>query len=303
MYHYVRDLQRSRFPAIKGRDTAAFVRQLDYIDDTFTVVTAEHVIAAAQGRDRLPDNAAWLTFDDGYLDHWSTVFPLLQERGWQGTFFPPASTSRDRILLDVNRVHFVLASCDDPTVLVEEIRRFVEEHQGDDGVRPFADYWAEYAVANRFDPAEVIFVKRTLQHALPGPLRAELAKALFAKYVAADETEFAAELYLSVEQLTTMVQAGMFVGSHGSTHAWLNHLDAAGQDAEVDGSLAFLREVGAPTDDWILCYPYGGYDDRLLATLPGKGCALGVTTEARVADLGTDNPLTLPRLDTNDLPS
>ena len=58
MYHYVRDLARSRYPGIKGRDLAAFRRQLDHIARHYTVVTAAAVIEAAQGGEPLPTNAA-----------------------------------------------------------------------------------------------------------------------------------------------------------------------------------------------------------------------------------------------------
>jgi len=36
---------------------------------------------------RLPSNPVVLTFDDGYIEHYATVFPTLQEYGFAGTFF------------------------------------------------------------------------------------------------------------------------------------------------------------------------------------------------------------------------
>jgi peptidoglycan/xylan/chitin deacetylase (PgdA/CDA1 family) len=95
MYHYVRDLRQSSYPAIKGRDLFSFQRQLDYIGCQYTLVTAEQVIAAIKDGEPFPENAAWLTFDDGYSDHYSFVFPLLKSRGWQGSFFPPVRAVRD----------------------------------------------------------------------------------------------------------------------------------------------------------------------------------------------------------------
>jgi hypothetical protein len=58
MYHYVRDLARTRYPAIKGRDLTAFRGQLDYLARRHTLVTAEQVVAAVKGGEPLPDNAA-----------------------------------------------------------------------------------------------------------------------------------------------------------------------------------------------------------------------------------------------------
>ena len=46
MYHYVRDLEHSRFPAIKGLSVERFCRQLDYIQAHFTPITVEDLIRA-----------------------------------------------------------------------------------------------------------------------------------------------------------------------------------------------------------------------------------------------------------------
>ena len=302
MYHYVRDLARTRYPAIKGRDLAAFRGQLDYIARHHTVVTAGQVVAAVKGGESLPDDAAWLTFDDGYSDHYSAVFPLLHERGWQGSFFPSASTVLYGDLLDVNRIHFILAAQPDAQPVLAAIRRFVEERRCDGVVRPFDEYWRDLAQPSRFDPAEVVFIKRMLQQGLPEDLRNELTRNLFERYVSVDPAAFAGELYMTADQLRTMIRCGMYVGSHGARHYWLDRLDPARQAAEVDASLDFLEALGAPTEDWVMCYPYGAYNGTLLPLLKERGCAVGLTTRVAVARPGVDDALALPRLDTNDLP-
>jgi peptidoglycan/xylan/chitin deacetylase (PgdA/CDA1 family) len=302
MYHYVRDLRRSRYPLIKGRSEADFVRQLDHIAANFTVVRAESIIAAANGGPALPENAAWLTFDDGYRDHYDVVFPLLHARGWQGSFFAPARAIAERRLLDVNKVHFILAVQPDPTPLIAAIRDFVAAHRGEDSIRPFDDYWTKLATPFRWDTAETIFVKRMLQHALPEALRGELTERLFDRFVDLPAESFAAELYASAEQLKLMVRCGMYVGSHGFSHVWLNNVTQQQQAEEIDRSLDFLDSLGAPTRDWIMCYPYGAYDASVLEHLRKRACAIGLTSRVAIADLATDPILELPRLDTNDVP-
>jgi hypothetical protein len=61
--------------------------------------------------------------------------------------------------------------------------------------------------------------------------------------------------------------------------------------------------LGVGEKELTMCYPYGGFNDSLLQILRDRHCRMGFTVEARVADLGIDDRLTLPRLDTNDLPS
>jgi peptidoglycan/xylan/chitin deacetylase (PgdA/CDA1 family) len=303
MYHYVRDLERSRYPKIKGRTVEEFKRQLDHFASRYTVVTAQQVAAAVSGEDTLPEDAVWLTFDDGYLDHYTNVFPLLFERGWQGSFFPPSQTVLDGRLLDVNKIHFILAADSRPDDIVREIRTALDARPGEPDVRPFETYWNALAKPNRYDCAEVVFIKRALQFALPEAVRAEVVDRLFHRLVSDDPAAFAAELYVSLDQLRTMARCGMYVGSHGASHRWFDRLSPREQAAEIDDSLAFLRAVGAPPQNWVMCYPYGASDRSVLALLKDRNCSVALTTRPAVARLETDDPLLLPRIDTNDVPT
>jgi peptidoglycan/xylan/chitin deacetylase (PgdA/CDA1 family) len=303
MYHYVRPLEQTRFPDIKGRRLTEFRRQVEHLRENYQLVGADDIVAALRGGDALPDRAAWLTFDDGFADHYDYVFPVLDELGVPGAFFPPARPVLDRQLLDVHRIQFVLAACQDPAQLRDELDAEIRARATAEGVRSPEEYWAEYGHANRWDPAEVIYVKRVLQVALPASERSGIAAALFARYVTADETAFAEELYLSVDQARLMQRSGMHFGSHGRSHRWLSSLSDQEMADELDGSLAFLREIGSPVDDyWMMCYPYGDYDERTLALLRARSCAIGLTTHVGVWDPAGTDPLVVPRLDTNDLP-
>ena len=117
-----------------------------------------------------------------------------------------------------------------------------------------------------------------------------------------DQKAFARELYMSTDQLRMMIQCGMYIGGHGAKHYWLDRLDADEQETEIAASLDFLRDLGAPTTDWVMCYPYGASDEKLRALLGRKGCAVGLTIESGIADLASNDPLLLPRRDTNELP-
>jgi peptidoglycan/xylan/chitin deacetylase (PgdA/CDA1 family) len=303
MYHYVRDLARSRYPAIKGRTIDEFKAQLDWIARHHHVVTAEQVIAASKGDAALPDNAAWLTFDDGYVDHYANVFPLLDARGWQGSFFVPARPVLEGRLLDVNKIHFILAAQPDADLLVEELRLAVEVARGSGHeLRAWDDYVADYMGECHLDTPQVLFVKLMLQKGLPEGVRNDICDTLFRRFVSADEVAFAAELYCSPAQLSTMIGAGQHIGSHGYAHEWYSSLPRAGQENDVARSLGFLRAIGATDHDWVMCYPYGGYNADTLDVVASAGCAIGVTTRSATVDVGVDAPLEYARRDTIELP-
>jgi peptidoglycan/xylan/chitin deacetylase (PgdA/CDA1 family) len=303
MYHYVRDLGRSRYPGLKALTVDAFEGQLDYIARHYRVCSVREVVAAARGRDRLPPNACLLTFDDGFLDHFTTVLPRLVARGLTAGFYPPAAAVEGRRLLDTHKIQLLLAASDDPSKLARRLLDLVDARRSDDAMPSGEALWRQHAVASRFDGPEVIFVKRVLQRALPEAVRAELAQRLLEEYVGVDEATLAHELYMEPEQLRCLARLGMDVGGHGAAHVWLDSLPRPAQGAELDATLDFLTRIhGRPPVDWVMCYPFGGYDAATLELLRERGCALGLTTRVDVAhDLG--RPLELPRLDTNDLPT
>lgn len=302
MYHYVRNLQHSRFPAIKGLATEFFKKQVAYIKQHYTIVSGDDLIGAVSTGDTLPPNPLLLTFDDGYLDHFTEVFPVLDRERISGCFFPPVRCVIEDVVLDVNKIHFVLASVPDKTELVARIFHLLEEFGPQFKCQGKRHYWDRCAEAKRFDSREVVFIKRVLQRELPEPLRRLMIDALFQEFVSADEASFARELYMNEDQILCLRRHGMSIGSHGYAHLWLNHLDRIGQEQELDASLKFLDRINGSRDGWIMCYPYGAYDESLLSLLRLRNCTVGLTTKVGLADLGRDDPLTFPRLDTNDLP-
>lgn len=302
MYHYVRRIKHSRFAGIKGLELNDFIEQIQFLKKNYNVVTMEQVIAYYQLGEALPNNATLLTFDDGYAEHFNHVYPVLKKYGLQGSFYIPAKTVLENCILDVNKIHFILAACTDVQQLIRRLKQLLMDYSHDYELRSFGDYYAEFAVANRFDPAEVIFVKRLLQHALPEALRNIMTDKLFVEFIGMDEAAFSRELYMDEQQISHLISDGMHIGSHGYDHYWWNKLSPAALNKEIDLSLNFLNKVGADTDNWSACYPYGSSSDEVVHCLQQKGCKLALTTVVDTVNLATSNPLLIPRLDTNDLP-
>ena len=121
MYHYVRPIKESAFPNIKGLELDGFKRQLDYLSSKYYFLTAEDVIDAVTNDKELPKDSCWLTFDDGYKDHFLYVLPELRKRKIQGSFFPPVKPVNERIMLDVNSIHYILASSTNIIELIESL--------------------------------------------------------------------------------------------------------------------------------------------------------------------------------------
>ena len=302
MYHYVRDLKNSRFPEIKGLDLRLFVEQIEYLRRHYKFVTAEQVALCLDGKQSLPEKALLLTFDDAYIDHYTHVFPFLESLGIQGSFYVPVKAVTESAVLDVNKIHFTLASEEDKSRLVRTIEHLLEGFRSECDIEPFDSLRQKFAKPSKYDTAEVMLIKNLLQHGLPLDIRSQIVDTLFVQTFGMDEASFSRELYMSTEQVKAMLRHGMHIGCHGYNHFWWNKLDRVAVESEVDKSLAYLLEVGVDPELWTACYPYGAYDDQAIEILAERRCCYALTTEVGVADLASRTRYRLPRLDTNDYP-
>ncbi|MFH1791501.1 MAG: polysaccharide deacetylase family protein [Candidatus Omnitrophota bacterium] len=301
MYHYVRDLKGRQFSGLKALPLDSFRRQLRYILDTYSVIPMEQVLDAVSGQGNMPDNAALLTFDDGFIDHFTNVYPLLMKNRVRAAFFPSTAPLVHGVVLDVHKIHFILASHPDMLKLLDETRELIDASSKEYALKDTGHYFRDTGSHGRFDAREPAILKRALQRELPLRLRQHIVDILFRKYVTKDEIEFSKKLYMSKGQLQAMLKDGMYIGNHGHSHIWLGDCDTGTQQEEISTARRILGEIGCPQDRWVMCYPYGSYSDSLTGMLKENACAAGLTTEPRIACPGTDNPLILPRMDTNDI--
>ncbi len=302
-YHYVRDRDEYRHPDLKACSPARFIQQLDQLTEKFCFVSGQQIIKAVQNRMSLPANACWLTFDDGYRDHYQTVLPILADRNISGTFFAPAAPLLKRIVLDVHKIQFVLAGAHDVLEIVALIKEYLVQRKSEYDLLPVEDYWKNWAKPSRFgDSKEVTFIKRVLQFAVPETLRKDLIDQLFRQYISAGEAEFADNLYLTQTQALEMVDAGMHFGHHGFNHEWLDRLSVAEQAVELRSGVKMLERLGLADKGWAISYPYGAWNTPLLDQARDLGCVVGVTVRPGTADIESDDAMLLNRFDTTDFP-
>lgn len=90
MYHYVSPLppNADQFRIGLSITPETFRAHLDYLfREGYTTISLYQMHDALLTGMPLPPKPVVLTFDDGYIDHYTNVFPALQEYGFTGTFF------------------------------------------------------------------------------------------------------------------------------------------------------------------------------------------------------------------------
>lgn len=109
MYHYARHSHKN-FPYFRYLSVENFCKQLDFFEKTFGFVRREDFLNLAHDTSGFENlkNKILLTFDDGFIDHYSFVLPELLKRKLFGLFFIPTGVYGRQKALDVHRIHYLL---------------------------------------------------------------------------------------------------------------------------------------------------------------------------------------------------
>ena len=129
---------------------------------------------------------------------------------------------QDAMICDVHAIQHILSCTKNISELIVDLNELCRlAGINEDSIN---NYYKKYYVASRFDNADTIYVKRLLQHALPEDIRNLITSALFEEYVGMSEAEFSSQLYMNANEIRELINSGMYVGSHGSMHYWLNKI-------------------------------------------------------------------------------
>lgn len=303
MYHYIRDLRKSRYPKIKGLTVSEFRDQIEYFLSQGQIISPETLFEALESGNatKLGKNNFILTFDDGYIDHFTNVLPVLHRKKISAFFSMPGKIIAEKKLLDVNKIHFILAVAN-LSELKNDIFSQLDFYRGKEFDFPSnQELYEKLAIPSRLDNADTIFIKRLLQVELDERLRGMIIDNLFGKFISIPEDVFCQELYMSLDQVKMMKRMGMMFGIHGYDHTWMNRMSPATLAEDVDKALDIFSGI-VDNSNWVCCYPYGSVSDTVVEIIRAKNAFAGLTSVVGSVDLMNFDIFYLSRYDTNDFP-
>ena len=296
-YHYVRDASVTGFPHLRTLHPADFEQQIATLARDSTIVDYDGFLAALDGDRPLNGPSALLTFDDGLIDHYRTVFPQLAARGHRGVFFiSPASNSSAPRVLNVQKVQLLLARFGD---------RLWAEVEGalavvGSGLATQAPHESLY----RYDNATVRRVKQLLNYDLPLEVADAVLGQLFSSSIG-DQEEAGRELYLTPAMIREMAHAGMTFGYHTRDHRVLSRLPLDEQRTQLEDGVQWIQGLTGQTSV-PFCYPHGhahAYTQDTVRLVRECGYSMAFTAVRGTSLPSTDPRFEVPRLDTRDVPS
>jgi peptidoglycan/xylan/chitin deacetylase (PgdA/CDA1 family) len=177
-----------------------------------------------------------LTFDDGYLDNYSTAIPVLETHGASAIFFLVTSYLDDpHQVAWWDKIAFLARRCVGKRIEIAEMRPRVWSVDADNVDAVISEMLAYFRTSVR-DEAGFI---RDLERCAGGGLDRSPER-----------------LFMDWTEAADIIRRGMVVGGHTHTHPILSRLDEAGQRHELSHSKALLEErLGIPCN--ALAYPVG----------------------------------------------
>ena len=300
MYHYVRPKSKRISERHNVLDLDLFDQQLDLMAKKFDFVLGNDLLALGKGGAEL-ENKIWLTFDDGYRDCIDYVLPSLIARKATGTFYIPTEAIFERKLLDVNKIHILLSSDITPKEIVKISGQYFSEMGLEEIVEiSFDDLFVKYGVANLWNDSETEFIKKLFQKLIPTAMRKKYLANVFNQIVKRSESSWVDEFYLSPDDVQTLVESGMEIGSHGHSHEWLAEMTKEGQRDELTKSFAYLDNAVKDGKSRSMCCPFGSYNADTLCILRSLDVQTGVLNRQQKYarfEAGTADLLELDRID------
>lgn len=297
-YHYVRDLPNTPYPKIKGLLISEFRRQLEVLSSRYQMATWESITEFLKGTYKPKRDMCYLTFDDGFRDHYENVLPILIEKDMTAAFFPITGCLEENVVASAHKNHFLMASLSFQD-LYERFTRIIR------AVAPNLSLTADPKVVQATYPweePEVATYKYYVNFSLPVHIREQVLDALFVE-VFEDERAFAAELYMNWDQVQEMRRLGMTIGGHSHRHRALVSLSLEDQADDLKVCYDILSGQLPGADGIPFCYPYGMADSftgKSAALVEKAGFCAAVTT-IEGWDGPASDPYLLHRVDTREV--
>tara|TARA_B100000787_G_scaffold167599_1_gene154700 strand:+ start:2657 stop:3619 length:963 start_codon:yes stop_codon:yes gene_type:complete len=299
MYHYVRPLKNSKYPNLKALELTKFKEQIRWFKKEFDILDYDQFLEIINSKKLSKRKKLILTFDDGYKDNYNYILPELVKNKITGFFYPPTKIIENKIVLDVNKIHFILEKQQDRKKILDDINYELKKLRYNDIYElniPLKE------LKTRYDDLETSLIKKLLQYILPVNIRTKIIDLLITKYLNMSMKDLSKELYMNKKELKELYDNGMHIGSHGEYHFRWGKLSEKEQTTEISNSIQFFKKLNFDINKLSVCYPYGSYNDATIKLVKKFNFKFGITTQVgKIFNDNLKNIFNLPRLNANEM--
>lgn len=243
--------------------TARFEAALIYLKKNYSVITYKQLHAHIFAGDRIPEKALHLSFDDGYIECYTLVRPLLQKHEIPCTFFITSDWIDNQNMFYRNKVGLCIEKLG--KLKKEEISQSLSDLNRTFG-RNLQDFnhfsrWIKAMVQADTDKIEKIC------DLLGVDWKRQLQKNPF---------------YLSSEQTKQMADEGFTIGSHTRSHPKLVQVSEKEMETEIVESSRVIQEItGVEIIPFAFPNTATGIDREVLTGIRSRHPFLGLFFDAK----------------------
>lgn len=232
------------------------------------------------------DNSILLTFDDGTIDHYKKVYPILKKYNISALFFL-CSNILNNVILDVNLIHQLIANSN-----FDDLYNSFEKLLKENDVNINA---TNMLINTEYDDARMLYFKQMLQFILPKEVKDNILISLAKQHNISLKFN---DYYMNLKQIQEMKLNGMEFGFHTVNHKRLEKLSYDEQEYEILKNYQELLNQGIINDDAPFSYPFGSCNSDTLKILKKNNIKYAFTINSQRFDYGCDL-LNIPRYDCN----
>lgn len=249
-----------------------FAKQVAYLTTYYHLISLDEFVRRVQAKEPLPDYAAILTFDDGYLNNYRNAWPVLQSYRAPATLFVSTSFIASRELLWLDQLEYNLHLTRRPSITLTV--------DGQPRTFPLESLPAKAQSLRRLKRA-----LKPLSDEARQPLLEEIGRQLEVRYRYNESYHCNP---LDWEHLREMADSGLVsIGSHAVHHVHLDTLEPHRIPEELSQSRAVLEaRLGRPVRHF--AYPGGACTAEIKRWTETAGYLSAVATVHGFNDQTTD---------------
>ncbi len=300
MYHLVveKNIEFKNAPFNITKDK--FIEQIDMMNKNYSIINYNEFKEIISNRSyKSKKTPVLLTFDDGTKDHYEIVTPILKKRNLSGIFFVSGKPVTEKKMLHAHAIHEILIRQPNKDEIIKIIDKFYQKNKLYDELNFFKKNWM---VSDNFNDSKTRYIKKMLQVSLPEEEREKIISILFKKHVSKNERDFVEKFYATDEELNEMILNKMTLFPHGINHYHMDTLSDKELKKDIVDSISFIKRFNPKLDDWIACYPYGSFSNKVKTMCKKYKALCGFTVKCEKVILNENTDLMeLPRINNDQI--
>jgi len=238
-----------------------FEKQIKYLVSFYNIISLEEFLDFLEKNKPFKKNTVVITFDDGYLNNYNEVLPILKKFNLPATLFITTGLIGKRELAWWDQIRYIIDTTN--------IMNFKFE---------FDNLILNFNLKTKKDKIEAVNILHKVMSKYDYNKRIssikKLKQTLKTDIKDFDLNEF---LFMSWSQVTDFKNSGVEIGSHTVTHPFLSNISPNEIKKELkDSKLQIEKKIGTKVKSF--CYPSGNFDQgvKTLVKKAGYRCACSI---------------------------